>query len=64
MHKGHIQKKHSHCHLQLHNSLLHPNHYWIPWLFHHTMLMPFEVLPFTKQPVFGAAFWPIVQVFL
>ena len=39
------------------------NHYWMPWLFHHTMLMPFGVLPFLAT-TFGAAFWPFAGIIL
>ena len=61
--QGHIQKKHFHCHLQQYNSLLHPNHYQMPWLLHHTMLMPFGVLHFLATS-FGAAFWPFADISL
>ena len=43
------------------NSLLHPNHYWMPWLLHHAMLMPFEVLPFGPFWVF-LWFWVLLGV--
>ena len=50
LHKGYIQKKHSHCHLQQYNSLLHPNHYPMPWLLHQAMLMPFwGITPFSNR---------------
>ena len=63
LHKGHIQKEHSNCHLQQYNSLLHPNHYQMLWLLYHTMLTPFGVLHFLATS-FGTAVCPIADISL
>ena len=57
-------KKHSHCHLQQYNSLLHPNHYQMPWCPHRAMLRLFLDITLFQQPDLVQLFGLLVDIFV